>query len=103
MTENEIKFFAKQINFFWTENARLPETLKMFENRELYDQIDEYIWIKSPKIRILFNKKFQEKLVIILFYGCLGVLVTVVIYEEYASYFAKAYETIIEWLKGIIK
>jgi hypothetical protein len=103
MTENEIKFFAKQINFFWTENARLPESLKMFENRELYDQIDEYIWIKSPKIRILFNKKFQEKLAIILFYSCLGVLVAVAKYEEYASYFAKAYETIIEWVKGIIK
>ena len=43
MTEKEINFFAKQINLFWTEEAQLPKSLKFFENREMYNQINEYI------------------------------------------------------------
>jgi hypothetical protein len=102
MTENEISFFAKQINIYWTKETRLPESLKFFENGELYDQINEYIWIKSPKIKILFNQKFQERAAVIIFFGYVGILVAMVIYDEYSSYFVEAYKTIVEWLQGII-
>lgn len=101
MTENEIKFFAKQINIFWTKETRLPEFLKFFENKGLYDQINEYIWVKTPKIKILFNQKFQERAAVIIFFGYVGILVAMVMYDEFSPYFAEAYKAIVRWLQGI--
>lgn len=80
MTKHEIEFFAKQINLFWTTHHSLPKVLKVFANRELYEQCGEYIWIRSPKISFLFSKKFQDKFVVVVFVALLVFLYLYVIF-----------------------
>ena len=51
MTEKEIDFFCKQLNFYWRENQAIPKMIKIFENKNLYEYDKQYIWYYSPRFK----------------------------------------------------
>lgn len=98
LSKHEIEFLGKQINFFWTEHNSLPKVLKVFENRELYEQCSEYIWINSPKISFLFNKKFQNAFVAVVF---VILLMALWLYIILYGFIIEPYGSIAEWFKQL--
>ncbi len=64
ISDGEIDFFCKQLNFYWTENKSIPEEIKAFDDKALYEFSGQYIWVKSPKIKSSTMTKIKKMLFI---------------------------------------
>lgn len=60
MTEKEINFLCKQINLFWTQNKIIPETIHIYENKNLYEYDKQFIWYYSPHFKSETMKKIKK-------------------------------------------
>ena len=65
MTEKEINFFCKQLNFYWTKNQTIPETIKIFEDKNLYSYDKQYVWHYSPQFKPETMAKIKKVLKIV--------------------------------------
>ncbi|MBR2870996.1 MAG: hypothetical protein IKB98_06460 [Clostridia bacterium] len=104
MTEKEIDFFCKQLNFYWTENRAIPETIKIFEDNNLYNYDKQYIWHYSPRFKPEAMAKIKKVLKIVgiiagvLFVGFWCVLSLIESSEnEFLQFIANA---VSDWLFG---
>ena len=78
MSEKEINFFCQQFNFYWSENKALPQKIKIFENKDLYEYDKQYIWFYSPKFKPEIMGKIEKGLKIAGF-GILGLLIGIIL------------------------
>lgn len=102
MTEKEIDFFCKQINFYWTENQTIPETIKIFEDKNLYSYDKQYVWHYSPRFKPETMAKIKKVLKIagivvgVLF---IGVWFALSLMESSENEFLKSIANVIfDWL-----
>lgn len=60
--EEELQFICKQINTHWTYNTKLPQTVRCFEDKRVYNNINEYVWELFPHITFLFLPETKAKI-----------------------------------------
>lgn len=72
---DELQFICKQINIYWTYHQELPETVRCFEDKSVYKNIDEYVWELFPRIDFLFLPQTKAKLGKIVKYFLISVLI----------------------------
>lgn len=102
MSEKEIDFFCKQLNFYWTENRAVPETIKIFKDKSLYEYDKQYIWHYSPRFKSKTMAKIKKILKIVgIMIGVLvvGVWAILVLMENSENEFFKSIAKVVsEWL-----
>ena len=86
MPSEELKFICKQINIYWTYNIELPQTVRCFEDKRVYKNIDEYVWELFPHIGFLFSPKTKlkiKKMITILGLLLMLTLAGLVLFDEF--------------------
>lgn len=97
LEEAEIRFFCEQINIYWTQQHTIPEFIKVFEDKSLYNHRKEFVWVPAPKIKFLYSEAFRKrffKFLKILFYVLVFVLVIFCILDYFEIL---TLDTITQW------
>ena len=61
LEEEEAKFLCQQINIYWTNHQNLPNTIKVFVNKKLYNHRKEFLWFPSPKPKFIYSDSYRKK------------------------------------------
>ena len=99
MDESEIKFLCEQINIYWTQESKLPEYIRVFANKDLYNHRKQFVWIPTPKIKFLYSTNFKKrfvKTITIMFYILLFLFA---IFAALDHFEILTFETISQWIK----
>lgn len=99
MEEAELKFLCEQINIYWTKNKKLPENIKLFDDKTLYGHRKEFIWFQSPKLSLLHNEGIRKKI------EKIAVIILILLLVAFAilNYFnVLSLEMIAEWINASI-
>lgn len=99
LEESEIKFLCEQINIYWTQENKLPESIKIYTNKGLYKHRKAFVWIPTPKIKFLYDENFKKqcaKTATTIFYVLLFLFA---IFAALDYFEILTFETISQWIK----
>lgn len=97
--EAEIKFLCEQINIYWSQENKLPEYIKVFANKDLYNHRKQFVWIPTPKIKFLYSTNFKKRFVKAITITFYILLLLFAIFAVLDHFEVLTFETISQWIK----